>query len=111
MIYVCILECSPPDAPDVSYGKYCGDGVCINNDTGYSTLLEAWNKCGQVAGCGFIMLYSDNKYYLRRISDPSQHGYKGYWYPENCGIISFKYCRTTNILNTIIIFFVFVFNF
>ena len=98
MIYLCILECSPPDAPDVSYGKYCGDGGCINNDTGYPTLLEAWNKCGQVAGCGFIMLYSDNKYYLRRISDPSQHGYKGYWYPENCGIHSFKYCRTTNIL-------------
>lgn len=81
---LCEKDCSPPDAPDVSYGKYCGDGVCINNNTGYPTLLEAWNNCGQVVGCGFIMLYSDNKYYLRRISDPSIHGYKGYWYPENC---------------------------
>ena len=97
-IHFGVLDCSPPDAPDVSYGKYCGDGGCINSNTGYSTLLEAWNNCGQVLGCGFIMLYSDNKYYLRRNSDPSQHGYKGYLYPENCGIYGFKYCRTTNIL-------------
>ena len=104
MIHFGILDCSPPDSPDASFGKYCGDDVCINNNTGYFTLLEAWNRCGQVVGCGFITLYSDSKYYLRRLSDPSRHGYKGYWYHENCGIYGFKYCRTTNILPLFVLY-------
>ena len=85
-IYVGTLDCSPPDTPDVSYGKHCGSGGCINGNIGYSTLYEAWTKCGQVAECGFIMLYSNEKYYLRRASDPNGQGFVGYVYPENCGI-------------------------
>ena len=90
-VHLDILGCLPPLEPDVSYGKECplsDTGYdCLNDNTKYFTLMDAWTECGQVAHCGFIMLYMDNNYYLRRTSDPNYNGYAGgYFYPENCGI-------------------------
>ena len=86
-MYNCTGGCPPPDQPDVSYGKNCPNNFnCINGNYGYSHLLAAWNRCRQIPDCGFIMRYGDNKYYLRRISDPNKNGLEGYIFPINCGL-------------------------
>ena len=81
-----IPDCDPPDRPDKSHGKNCGSNYCINGNRAYPALLEAWTICGHVPDCGFIMRYSDQRYYLRRTSDPDLQGQDGYAYPANCGI-------------------------
>jgi hypothetical protein len=43
---------------------------CLAGNIAYSTLQEAWDKCGEVAGCAFITAWTDGKFYLRRASDP-----------------------------------------
>ena len=76
------------------YGKDCSSNVdgCINSDTPYTDLTEAWDQCGKISGCGFVMRswedYSwNNKYYLRRLSDTTRKSV-GVW-----GYI-FKPCTT-----------------
>ena len=74
-------SCGPPkndaDPRVVSYGKHCR-GSCINGNIGYTSLSKAWKKCFKVPDCGFIMRYSNGRYYLRRNSDRNASGFKGY---------------------------------
>jgi hypothetical protein len=56
-----------------SKGKGCGQGYsvsCLNGNTAYDTLADAWTQCEQVSGCGAIHATANHKYYLRRITDP-----------------------------------------
>ena len=71
------------------YGKDCWTNVdgCINSDTPYTDLTEAWEQCGKISGCGFVMRLWDTKYYLRRLTDTNGKGV-GVW-----GYI-FKPCTT-----------------
>lgn len=54
----------------VSPGKGCPSGNCLNDNTPYSTLEEAWAQCEQVTGCGNILEWTNGNYYLRRTTDP-----------------------------------------
>ena len=88
--YVSILACLPPDTPDVLDGKSCGSNGCINGNKGYSTLLQAWGRCAKVPHCGFVMRWNDDRYYLRRSSDPYlNQNLTGYVFPSHCGIHCF----------------------
>ena len=92
-MYNIIPGCSPPDQPDVLYGRDCPNTAssCINGNASYSNISEAWNKCRQVQDCGFIMRYSDQNYYLRRMSDPIANGFEGYVFTNSCGIFHKTY--------------------
>ena len=97
--YNYILECSPPDKPDVSHGKNCAKSLgCINGNYHYRNLVDAWNNCRQVLDCGFVMQWA-NKYVLRRISDPNKSGKKmnGYIFPTSCGIFHLR-CETYKLI-------------
>jgi len=75
-------ECSVPSEKDVNNGKHCppenGIAGCLNGNKGYTSLAAAWEACGKVTGCGFIMRYSNGNFYLRRLSDPDGAG-AGLW--------------------------------
>jgi hypothetical protein len=45
------------------------DKRCLNNNTCYRRLSNAWDQCGKVQGCGYIMKYY-GCLHLRRASDP-----------------------------------------
>ena len=71
-----------------SLGKDClpeAQGGCINGNIGYPNLQAAWDKCAEVAECGFVMKYWNAKYYLRRANDPNAKKSNGIWgYKNNC---------------------------
>ena len=48
---------------------HCKDEECINGNTAYSDLEDAWKMCRYVPECQRIMKYTDGKYYLRRFDD------------------------------------------
>jgi len=72
--------CSPPESPDVQTGKACPVGNCLNKNTPYDTLYEAWQACSVVYECGHVMLWTNGKYFLRRLSDPTSSLGKLYTY-------------------------------
>jgi len=80
------VDCGPPARQDVNYGKNCPSNAasCINGNVGYRTLAEAWERCGKVPGCGFVMRYVNGYFYLRRLSDPyvAFGGIWGYTYKK-----------------------------
>ena len=58
---------------------------CLNNNKAYDRLETAWKDCGKVSGCDFVMKYHNNKYYLRRTSDPNFQNFpkvRGYIYNQ-----------------------------
>ena len=78
--FVSFPDCGPPARQDANYGKNCpgGHNSCINNNQGISTVAQAWEQCGKVAQCAFVMRYVNNLYYLRRATDPNLV-YPGIW--------------------------------
>ena len=79
-----ILDC---DVAEVKYGKSCPYDMasCLNNNKAYDRLETAWKDCGKVSGCDFVMKYHNNKYYLRRTSDPNVQNFpkvRGYIYNQ-----------------------------
>lgn len=65
-------ECPVPETPrSLPHGKGCPPhGTCLNGNTIYDTLEEAWLLCAEVDGCGAILENADGKFLLRRASDP-----------------------------------------
>lgn len=73
-------DCPLPDAESfISIGKGCPapgqvegiwGGSCLDKNTGYESLSEAWDRCAGVEDCGAVMQYDDQRFYLRRVSDP-----------------------------------------
>jgi len=63
-------ECGSEQPVPASPGKGCGGGSCLNGNTPYSTLEEAWAQCELVNGCGNILRWTNGNYYLRRDTDP-----------------------------------------
>jgi len=63
--------CGPPVVTATNdVGRKCAY-FCINDNTGYMSLGQAWKKCSEVEECGSIWAnQKDNKYYLRRKNDP-----------------------------------------
>ena len=57
--------------------------------------MESWNRCGELQDCRFITRNHDQKYYLRRLSDPDLYGILGYVYPKHCGMINYLYSIDT----------------
>mmetsp|Transcript_147496 Transcript_147496/g.260091 ORF Transcript_147496/g.260091 Transcript_147496/m.260091 type:complete len:399 (-) Transcript_147496:162-1358(-) len=63
--------------------KYCpktlpGDkkeefSSCLEENRHFTQFANAWEKCGLLADCGAVMLWSDGNYYLRRATDPDSH--------------------------------------
>ena len=92
-VFLPISGCDVPVNDIVNYGFYCLDkDACLNNNKPYYSLVEAWKMCGKVEGCGFVMRYSNGKYYLRRLSDAHKNteaGVWGYIYKE-CGEFNIK---------------------
>ena len=59
-------ECQTP----INSGKSCGS-PCLNDNTAYSSIAEAWAACGTVSGCDLVMTATGgSSSYLRRNSDP-----------------------------------------
>jgi len=81
--YTC---CQPPlDEEPRAGGKKCGRRTakgppkCINDNTPYDTLTEAWRACDKDKECGFVMKQArDSKYYIRRGRDPDIEAGEGY---------------------------------
>ena len=73
-----------PVSPD-GVGKNCPgtSAGCLNGNTGIPTLAEAWERCGEVADCGYIMKYVNGMFYLRRSSDPDRVDMEGFTYDCN----------------------------
>jgi hypothetical protein len=68
---VCLQRLPVCDTEITFPGKGCpSSGACLNDNTAYSTLEEAWAQCDQVDGCGNILLWTNGNYYLRRDTDP-----------------------------------------
>lgn len=73
-------SCPVPDAGQFKpAGKGCPipgqvDGIwgtsCLDQNTGYESLNEAWEKCAVTEDCGLVMQYTDERFYLRRPWDP-----------------------------------------
>ena len=85
-----ILDCPKKR---VNFGRNCAKNACLDL-VGFQTLDEAWEKCGKVPECEFIMRYYV-KYYLRRSSDPvirhnDRSGKPDIWgYNFKCGEYTF----------------------
>jgi hypothetical protein len=47
-------------------------------------MQEAWDQCGKVDGCGAVMKYDGDHYYLRRVSDPDADANDGEIYLYKC---------------------------
>lgn len=67
ILQTCIVQKTGKDCPG-------GDG-CLNGNKRYDTLPQAWDACGQISGCAFIMSYDDpvagyEGFYHRRATDP-----------------------------------------
>lgn len=61
---------------------------CLNDNSGYRMLEDAWEHCGNTAECGVVMEDTDGLYYLRRSSDPDLD--------EPSGVKMFVYnCKAT----------------
>ena len=75
----------PQGAPTAGYGAHCANG-CINNNIGYATLLEAWDRCAELQSsevmCSHVMAYANGLFYLRGPKDAFGGDLQGY-----------KYCR------------------
>jgi len=69
--YVSRGVCTYPGTAWTSNSGYNCNGDCINDNIGYDTVEEAWDKCVELASdCHFLMLDSaDNKIYLRKLTD------------------------------------------
>ena len=65
-IHHSILDCPKKR---VNFGRNCAKNACLDL-MGFPTLDEAWEKCGKVPDCDFIMRYNSKYYYLKRSSDP-----------------------------------------
>ena len=74
----------PSNLEKEEYGKSCpyDTASCLNGNKIYSSLQTAWEQCEKVQACGFVMIYPNSKYYLRRLSDPNvvSEGIWGYNY-------------------------------
>jgi len=69
--------CSVPAEAFILDGKDCPENddpsSCLAENRLHSSFAEAWQACSTTSDCGFIMKYSDGKYYLRRASDPDRN--------------------------------------
>jgi hypothetical protein len=65
--------CDAPSTPVyMNSGRGCPDSSsCLSDNTGYSTLSEAWRACASVNACDFITFEAaEGTFNLRRASDP-----------------------------------------
>ena len=69
-------ECAVPTKADVMYGKVCQPN-CINGNKAYLNIKFAWDACEDIPECGFVMLWNDGKFYLRRSSDQDVESTRG----------------------------------
>jgi len=70
--------CSPEAENFELAPKRCASGPtgCIMNNKRYLTFKEAWEACGLLLECGFVMKW-ELGYYLRRSSDPDSSDWTG----------------------------------
>lgn len=45
---------------------------CLANNDNYATFVDAWIVCGTIPECGAITRWTNDRYYLRRQSDPDR---------------------------------------
>jgi len=66
--------CDPKKEPKyVSYSLGCPPGgieKCLNFNDAFDEFEDAWSACGLNHECGFITMWTDGKFYLRRDTDP-----------------------------------------
>jgi len=69
-------------------GKDC-PGVdassCVNDNVPFLHFADAWEECGRIAECGFIMRHPNRGFYLRRATDPTAKGGRESWPGVNYG--------------------------
>lgn len=85
--------CLPPDQKlALAKGKDCPPrshheapgSTCLNGNTAYSNMTEAWEVCGKTKECGAVMQNVDYHWYLRRHSDPDTDLKGQVLYAYNC---------------------------
>jgi len=69
--------CPPPTENYDAYRKDCPNrrrnaNRCLNGNRAYDSFSEAWAACATVAQCAYVMKYTNQKYYLRRETDPDR---------------------------------------
>ena len=85
---VCFFSgCEVPTCADVDHGWE--DQNNIDGNTGYTDIATAWEQCGNIAECAFVMKHCNDKYYLRHANDMVHTPnpgcrVEGYTY-RNCG--------------------------
>jgi len=86
-----LVACPAPAPSWVLPHKGCPtdnlDASCVAHNRHYNTFEEAWAACGTFSECGFIVLFTDGRFYLRRASDPD-FPIAGSWsMPYSCGAV------------------------
>ena len=85
-----------PTEKGVDYGKSCPDAGCFHDNVYYPSLAEAWEHCGMVPGCGFVMRHHTGNFYLRRLTDPDVFATDiwGYYYKTDRKLTVSFFCNS-----------------
>lgn len=70
---------------------------CVDNNTAYESLQDAWEACRRIDSCSIVMEYfGDAMFYLRRSSDPVRSDSDSVSYTHSCDTVGRDYRDADN---------------